>query len=249
MFFHVKCIAQLIFGCYACTSDGANIVAAAPGGLNHDRASQGQRLFARPESVCKAGLLCGCTEMPIPWDAHRSDGADGVAVALGGLEHDPALKDLDVAAFSRAPPQAMAACLDYIECASVWQREFHVGCDPHRPQTSTFCNSCFAACLSELRFCWCSCQVSRNLQSCGLPARGDDNTMQRIVRAPGSPAASGSGAMPSTFALRRVAYGGIERYLDSIEFGERERTRLRNALSSEPDASAAATPEFSAART
>lgn len=45
----------------------------------------------------------------------RSDGAVGVQVALGGLEHDKALKDLDVAAFSRAPREAMARSLEYIE--------------------------------------------------------------------------------------------------------------------------------------
>lgn len=39
-------------------------------------------------------------------------------VALGGLEHDKALKDLDVVAFSKAPREAMARTLDYIECVA-----------------------------------------------------------------------------------------------------------------------------------
>lgn len=50
-----------------------------------------------------------------PLYVRRSDGAVGVQVALGGLEHDKALKDLDVAAFSRAPREAMARSLEYIE--------------------------------------------------------------------------------------------------------------------------------------
>lgn len=49
--------------------------------------------------------------------SYRSDGADGVAIALGGLEHDKALRNLDVKAFSRAPREAMATTLEYIECA------------------------------------------------------------------------------------------------------------------------------------
>lgn len=60
---------------------------------------------------------CGATRDEIISDYNRSDRADGVQVALGGLEHDKALKDLDVAAFSRAPREAMAKTLDYIDVA------------------------------------------------------------------------------------------------------------------------------------
>jgi protein tyrosine/serine phosphatase len=60
---------------------------------------------------------CGATNDEIISDYNRSDGAVGVQVALGGLEHDKALKDLDVAAFSRAPREAMARSLEYIDVA------------------------------------------------------------------------------------------------------------------------------------
>lgn len=36
-------------------------------------------------------------------------------IALGGMEKDKELKELDTALFSRAPPEAMQATLDHIE--------------------------------------------------------------------------------------------------------------------------------------
>lgn len=36
-------------------------------------------------------------------------------IALGGLEHTKELEGLDKKAFSAAPPEAMAACLQYVK--------------------------------------------------------------------------------------------------------------------------------------
>lgn len=55
---------------------------------------------------------CGASEEEILDDYTRSDAVKGIA--LGGLEHTEELKGLDHAAFSAAPREAMATCLEYI---------------------------------------------------------------------------------------------------------------------------------------
>eukprot|EP00208_Stichococcus_sp_RCC1054_P000816 CAMPEP_0206136990 /NCGR_PEP_ID=MMETSP1473-20131121/2180_1 /ASSEMBLY_ACC=CAM_ASM_001109 /TAXON_ID=1461547 /ORGANISM="Stichococcus sp, Strain RCC1054" /LENGTH=806 /DNA_ID=CAMNT_0053529859 /DNA_START=294 /DNA_END=2714 /DNA_ORIENTATION=+ len=56
---------------------------------------------------------CGATEEEIIADYTRSDAVKGIA--LGGLEHTKELEGLDKKAFSAAPPEAMAACLQYVK--------------------------------------------------------------------------------------------------------------------------------------
>ena len=36
-------------------------------------------------------------------------------IALGGLEHTKELEGLDTSAFSAAPPEAIASCLQYVQ--------------------------------------------------------------------------------------------------------------------------------------
>ena len=63
--------------------------------------------------------VCGASEAEIISDYARSD--DIGDVALGGLEKDDeeSLAELDLAAFSRAPPAVMEATLAYMQCASI----------------------------------------------------------------------------------------------------------------------------------
>ena len=65
-----------------------------------------------PSWTSAAALWCGCMRR---WGAlRRSD--DVGAVALGGMEKEE-LKGLDVAVFSRAPPQALLATLEHLRCS------------------------------------------------------------------------------------------------------------------------------------
>jgi len=56
---------------------------------------------------------CDASKNEIISDYARSDGVD--EVALGGMEKDKELQELDTAMFSRAPPEAMEQTLEYFE--------------------------------------------------------------------------------------------------------------------------------------
>ena len=70
------------------------------------------RCFGQAESKCCKGLN-RCTRA----GACRSDGVE--QIALGDLEKDAELNELDTAMFSRAPIEAMQATLAYIRCPEV----------------------------------------------------------------------------------------------------------------------------------